>query len=92
VSSAPDADFYARTAEEDRLRQGPFALEELRTRELIERYGRDRWLRCSTSAARRARTRSGSRMPDTWCIWWTRCRDSRCSESAHLLAVARTPA
>jgi ubiquinone/menaquinone biosynthesis C-methylase UbiE len=32
------ADFYHRTPEEDRLGQGPFALEEARTRELIERH------------------------------------------------------
>ena len=32
------ADFYERTAEEARLQQGPFQLEEARTRELIERF------------------------------------------------------
>ena len=32
------ADFYHRTPEEDRLQQGAFILEELRTRELIERH------------------------------------------------------
>jgi SAM-dependent methyltransferase len=32
------ADFYDRTPEEDRLGQGPFQLEEARTRELIERF------------------------------------------------------
>jgi SAM-dependent methyltransferase len=32
------AEFYERTAEEDRLERGPFLLEALRTRELIERY------------------------------------------------------
>jgi ubiquinone/menaquinone biosynthesis C-methylase UbiE len=32
------ADFYQRTAEEARLTQGPFLLEEARTRELIERH------------------------------------------------------
>ena len=32
------ADFYHRTSEEDRLQQGAFILEELRTRELIERH------------------------------------------------------
>src|SRR4051812_41965285 len=32
------ADYYQRTPEEDRLRQGPFALEEMRTRELIGRH------------------------------------------------------
>ena len=31
-------DFYQRAPEEDRLEQGPFLLEALRTRELIERY------------------------------------------------------
>ena len=31
-------DFYTRTPEEDRLEHGPFALESLRTRELIERH------------------------------------------------------
>src|SRR6476659_6733224 len=31
------ADFYARAPEEDRLTEGAFVLEELRTRELIER-------------------------------------------------------
>ena len=30
--------FYHQTAEEDRLEHGPFLLEALRTRELIERY------------------------------------------------------
>jgi ubiquinone/menaquinone biosynthesis C-methylase UbiE len=34
------ADFYRRTPEEDRLGQGPFVLEEARTRELIERHAR----------------------------------------------------
>jgi ubiquinone/menaquinone biosynthesis C-methylase UbiE len=32
------ADFYERTTEEGRLEQGPFQLEEARTRELIQRY------------------------------------------------------
>jgi SAM-dependent methyltransferase len=32
--------FYQRTPEEDRLEQGPFILEELRTREVIERHAR----------------------------------------------------
>jgi ubiquinone/menaquinone biosynthesis C-methylase UbiE len=32
------AEFYHRAPEEDRLEQGPFVLEELRTRELIERH------------------------------------------------------
>jgi ubiquinone/menaquinone biosynthesis C-methylase UbiE len=32
------ADFYERTPEEARLKQGPFQLEEARTRELIQRY------------------------------------------------------
>jgi ubiquinone/menaquinone biosynthesis C-methylase UbiE len=32
------ADYYGRTPEEDRLEQGPFQLEEARTRELIERF------------------------------------------------------
>jgi ubiquinone/menaquinone biosynthesis C-methylase UbiE len=32
------ADFYTRSSEEHRLGQGPFVLEEARTRELIERY------------------------------------------------------
>jgi ubiquinone/menaquinone biosynthesis C-methylase UbiE len=32
------SEFYQRTSEEDRLRQGPFVLEEARTRELIERH------------------------------------------------------
>ena len=32
------ADFYDKAPEEDRLEQGPFALEALRTRELIQRY------------------------------------------------------
>jgi SAM-dependent methyltransferase len=32
------ADFYDRAREEDRLEQGPFLLEALRTRELIQRY------------------------------------------------------
>jgi SAM-dependent methyltransferase len=32
------ADFYDRTPEEERLQQGPFQLEEARTRELIERF------------------------------------------------------
>lgn len=32
------AEYYQRTPEEDRLRQGPFVLEELRTREVIERH------------------------------------------------------
>ncbi len=32
------ADFYEKTPEEDRLERGPFLLEALRTRELIERY------------------------------------------------------
>jgi SAM-dependent methyltransferase len=34
------AEFYHRTPEEDRLEQGPFILEELRTREVIERHAR----------------------------------------------------
>ena len=34
------AEFYQQTPEEERLEQGPFILEELRTRELIERYAR----------------------------------------------------
>jgi ubiquinone/menaquinone biosynthesis C-methylase UbiE len=34
------ADFYHRTPEEDRLEQGPFILEEARTRELIQRHAR----------------------------------------------------
>ncbi|HEV7365604.1 MAG TPA: methyltransferase domain-containing protein [Gemmatimonadales bacterium] len=34
------AEFYHRTPEEDRLKQGPFILEEARTRELIERHAR----------------------------------------------------
>jgi SAM-dependent methyltransferase len=34
------ADFYHRSPEEDRLEQGPFILEQLRTREVIERYAR----------------------------------------------------
>ena len=34
------ADFYERTPEEARLEQGPFQLEEVRTRELIERHAR----------------------------------------------------
>ena len=34
------AEFYHRTPEEGRLEQGPFILEELRTREVIERYAR----------------------------------------------------
>ena len=33
------ADFYDRTPEESRLEQGPFKLEEARTRELVERHG-----------------------------------------------------
>src|SRR5688572_24193360 len=32
------ADFYQRTPEEARLQQGPFQLEEARTRELIRRF------------------------------------------------------
>jgi SAM-dependent methyltransferase len=32
------ADFYQRSREEDRLEEGPFLLEALRTRELIQRY------------------------------------------------------
>jgi len=32
------ADFYARAPEEERLGQGAFVLEELRTRELFQRY------------------------------------------------------
>jgi Methyltransferase domain len=34
------AQFYHKTPEEDRLKQGPFVLEELRTREVVERYAR----------------------------------------------------
>jgi ubiquinone/menaquinone biosynthesis C-methylase UbiE len=34
------ADFYQRTPEETRLTQGPFVLEQVRTRELIERHAR----------------------------------------------------
>jgi ubiquinone/menaquinone biosynthesis C-methylase UbiE len=34
------AEYYQRAPEEDRLEQGPFLLEELRTRELIERHAR----------------------------------------------------
>jgi hypothetical protein len=34
------AEFYHRAPEEDRLEQGAFALEGLRTRELIERHAR----------------------------------------------------
>ena len=34
------SDFYQRTPEEARLEQGPFQLEEARTRELIRRYAR----------------------------------------------------
>lgn len=33
-------EYYQRTAEEERLQQGPFVLEELRTREVIERFAR----------------------------------------------------
>src|SRR5512138_3531560 len=34
------AQFYHKTPEEDRLKQGPFVLEGVRTREVIERYAR----------------------------------------------------
>jgi ubiquinone/menaquinone biosynthesis C-methylase UbiE len=34
------AEFYHRSPEEDRLEQGPFVLEEVRTRELIQRHAR----------------------------------------------------
>ena len=63
------AGYYDRTPEESRLQQGPFRLEEARTRELIERFAPPPPAVSWTSAEPRVRTPCGLSSEVTRSTW-----------------------
>jgi hypothetical protein len=65
------AKFYHQAPEEDRLEQGAFLLEGLRTRELIERHARRPPAKVLDVGGPPACMPSGSRTPSIRCIWST---------------------
>ena len=67
-------DYYDRAPEEARLQQGPFQLEEARTRELIQRFAPPPRVPSWTLVGRPGPMPSGSPRPGIRCTWSIRWR------------------